>query len=527
MRGDAMSEGYDVLIVGGGHNGLVAASYLGRAGMSVLVLERSAQPGGACITQEIAPNVRTSTGAHLFRALSPQIVEELGLTERGLELYARDEATFMPLPDGGHVMLYADEKRTMAELARHAPRDAEGFVRLQAWLDRISHRLSPWSMHAPPSMEDLSRAFSGREGEMMLRDLLFSSVQELMDEYFETPQVKAVFGVDGIVGTFAGPRTPGTAYGLIHRLTDTAAGVRGQWGLIRGGFGSLTRALVESAKSHGAEIRTDAQVVAIEVDDGRVKGVRLLDGEVIEARFVMSSADPRTTFLRLVSREHLSASFVSRVEQAPMQGYGMKMHLVLNELPDFSAVPGTAPASHHRARLVIAPSLDYMHQAYGDGRVGRFSTQPIIDGIIPTLDDPSLAPDGQHVLSLWVQFAPYHLAEGNWMDLGEPAADAVVELLARYAPNLPGAIAARHVLPPLAIEEQFGMACGYPDHGEMRPGSVMSFRPVPGWSRYRTPVEGLYMCGAGAHPGGGVSGNPGRNAAYALLDDLDSDESGG
>lgn len=518
-----MSEAYDVLIVGGGHNGLVAASYLGRAGLSVLVLERDATPGGACVTEELAPNVRASAGAHLFRALSPQIVEELGLLERGLELYTREESTFLPLPDGGHVMLYADEKRTLAELARHSPRDAEGFVRLQAWLDRLARRLAPWSMHAPPSMEDLSRVFSGREGEMMLRDLLFTSVHEMMDEYFETPQIKAVFGVDGIVGTFAGPRTPGTAYGLIHRLTGTALGVRGQWGLIRGGFGELTRTLVEAAMSHGVEIRTGAPVAAIEAEGGKVRGLRLQDGEVIEARFVMSNADPRTTFLRLVSREHLSASFVSRVEQYPMQGYGMRIHLVLRELPDYTACPGTEPAPQHRARLVLAPSLDYMHQAYGDGRVGRFSAHPIVDGIIPTLDDPTLAPDGQHVLSLWAQFAPYHLAEGTWMDHGEAAADQVVDLLSRYAPNLPKAIVSRRVTSPLAIEERFGMAWGHPDHGEMRPGSVMSFRPVPGWARYRTPIEGLYLCGAGAHPGGGISGGPGRNAAYALLDDLDSE----
>lgn len=520
-----MAESYDVLIVGGGHNGLVAASYLARAGMSVLVLERGAEPGGACATETLAPGVRASAGAHLFRALSPQIIDELGLAERGLELYTREESTFLPLPDGNHVMLYADEKRTLAELARHSPRDAEGFVRLQTWLDRLARRLEPWSMHAPPSMEDLSRAFSGREGELMLRDLLFTSVQEMMDEYFETRQIKAVFGVDGIMGTFAGPRTPGTAYGLIHRLTGTTLGVRGQWGLIRGGFGELTRTLVDAARSHGVEIRTAAPVASIEAEGGKVRGLRLQNGEVIEARFVMSSADPRTTFLRLVSREHLSASFVSRVEQYPMQGYGMKMQLVLSELPDYLAIPGTAPAPHHRARFVIAPSLEYMHQAYGDGRVGRFSSQPIVDGVIPTVDDPSLAPDGQHVMSLWVQFAPYHLTDGTWIDQGELAADQVVDLLSRYAPNLPKAIVARRVTSPLAIEERFGMAWGHPDHGEIRPGSVMSFRPVPGWARYRTPIDGLYLCGAGAHPGGGISGAPGRNAAYALLDDLASEES--
>lgn len=516
-----MADNWDVLIVGGGHNGLVAACYLARAGLSVLVVERSGEAGGACVTEEIAPDVRISTGAHMVRTLSSHIVEELRLRERGLELYTREASTFAPQPDGNHVLLYSDEKRTMEEIARHSPHDSESYARLQAYLDRVERRLSPWWMHTPPSVEELSRVFSGREGELMLRDLLFTSVGELMDEYFESPAVKGVLGVDGVLGTFAGPRTPGTAYALFHHSTGRTLGSRGAWGLIRGGFGALTRALREEATAHGVEIRTHATVTSIEAENGRVRGICVDGGEFIEARTVMSNADPRSTFLRLVSREHLSASFVARIQQFPMRGFGMKVHLVLKELPDYSAVPGTAPAPHHYARLVIAPSLDYMHQAYGDGRVGRFSTQPIIEGVIPTLDDPSLAPAGQHVLSLWVQFAPYHLAEESWTELGDRAADCVVEMLSRYAPNLPGAILARHVMTPLDIEERFGMAWGHVDHGEMRPGCVMSFRPVPGWSRYRTPIDGLYICGAGSHPGGGVSGNPGRNAAYALLDDLD------
>jgi phytoene dehydrogenase-like protein len=519
-----MADNWDVLIIGGGHNGLIAASYLARAGLSVLVLERSPGFGGACVTEEIAPGVRASTGAHIVRTLSPQIVEELRLKERGFELYGREVSTFLPLPDGNHVLLHADEKRTLEELARHNPHDAESYVRLQGYLDRVERRLEPWWMHAPPSVEELSRVFSGREGELMLRDLLFTSVGDLMDEYFEASAIKAVLGVDGVLGTFAGPRTPGTTYALFHRSTGRTLGTRGTWGLVRGGLGALSNALADAAREHGVEIRTDCPVTSIEAENGRVRGVCVQGGEFIEAKTVMSSADPRTTFLRLLSREHLSANFVSRVQQYPMRGFGMKMHLVLRELPDFAAIPGTEPGPHHYGRLVIAPSLEYMHQAYGDGRVGRFSSQPIIEGVIPTLDDPTLAPEGTHLLSLWVQFAPYHLSEGSWSELGDRAGDCVVEVLTRYAPNLRDAIVARHMLTPQRIEEQFGLAWGHPDHGEMRPGFVMSFRPVPGWSRYRTPIQGLYMCGAGAHPGGGVSGNPGRNAAYALLDDLDIEE---
>lgn len=521
-----MADKWDAIVVGGGHNGLIASCYLARAGLSVLVLERAAQVGGACVTEELFPQVKVSSGAHMARHLSGQIVEELGLRERGLDVYMRDVSTFAPLPDGGHVLLRADEKRALEEIARHSPHDAESYIRMQQYLNGVERRLAPWRMHAPPSLEELARAFGGREGECMLRDLLFSSVGELMERYFESSAIKAVVGVDGVLGTFAGPRTPGTTFALFHRTSGQLLGVRGAWGLVRGGFGALTEVLAAAARHHGAQIRTDAPATAIEVDDGRVRGVTVNGGETIEASTVMSSADPRVTFLRLLSGDHLPASFVSRVEQFQMRGFGMKVHLLLKELPDFAAIPGTEAAPHHFARLVIAPSLEYMHQAYGDGRIGHFSSEPIIEGVIPTLDDDSLAPRGVHVLSLWVQFAPYHLAEGSWADAGERAADRVMEVLARYAPNLPRATVARHVMTPLDIETRFGMSWGHVDHGEMRPGYVLGFRPVPGWSHYRTPIQGLYLCGAGSHPGGGVSGYPGRNAAYVLLDDLDVDEAG-
>jgi phytoene dehydrogenase-like protein len=514
----------DVIVVGAGHNGLVAANYLARAGLAVLVLERRDIVGGACVTEEVFPGVRVSTGAYIVSLLAPQVIEELELRSRGLDMYLRDVACFAPLPEGNYVMLYHDEKRNLQEIARHNPHDAEAYVRFQSYLDRIEKRLSPWWMRDAPSMEELARVFSGREGEWQMRDLLFSSVGELMDEYFESSAIKAVIGVDGVIGSFAGPRTPGTSFVLINHSLGQALGSRGAWGHVKGGMGSITQALAEQARAHGVEIRTGAPVGSIDVENGQVEGVTLADGEQIKARTVMSCADPRTTFLRLVSREHLSANFVTRLEQFPMRGFGMKMHLLLSELPDFEALPGKEAAPHHGGVLLIAPTLDYMHQAYGDGRVGRFSTHPIIEGVIPTIDDDSLAPAGQHVMSLWVQFAPYHLAEGNWVEEGARCGDRVVEVLSRYAPNLPKAIIDRHIMTPLDIEDRFGMAWGHAHHGEMRPGYSLSFRPVPGWSRYRSPVSGLYLCGSGAHPGGGVSGMPGRNAAYALLDDLDDED---
>lgn len=511
---------WDVIVVGGGHNGLIAANYLARAGLSVLLLERRDVVGGACVTEEIHPGVRASTGAIMVSLLSPQVMEDLALAERGLTLNVREVATFAPLPDGNHVLLWNDAKRTLHEIGRHSPRDADGYLRFQQFLDRMAQRLEPWWMRNPPSMEELARAFSGSEGEWLLRALLFSNVEELMDEFFESPALKAVIGADGVIGAFAGPRTPGTSYVLIHHAMGRATGARGVWAHVRGGMGSVTRLLAEDAVEQGVTIRSGTPVGSIDVENGRVIGVTLTDGETLRATTVLSGADPRTTFLRLVSREHLSANFVSRLERFRMFGFCMKIDLVLRELPSFECLPGTEPAPHHHGVILIAPSIDYMHQAYGDGRVGRFSANPIIQAVIPTLDDDTLAPPGLHVMSMIVQFAPYHLAEGNWAEVGPRAADRVIEIMAKYAPNLPDAIVARHVQTPADLEDRFGLAWGHPFHGEIRPGYIFSFRPVPGWSHYRSPIQGLYLCGAGSHPGGGVSGVPGRNAAYAVLDDL-------
>jgi phytoene dehydrogenase-like protein len=510
----------DVILIGAGHNGLVAASYLARAGLKVCVVEAHPEVGGGCVTEPLFTDAAVSTGDTLVSLFSPQVAAELKLAARGVELVSHEVAVFAPALDGSSVLLYHEPNQSAHEISRHSLHDAEAYLRFESFLDAMEARLAPWWMRQPPTLEELARAFSGHEGEWMLRDLMFSSVAELLDEYFERDAIKAAVGARGVLGSFAGPRTPGTAYPLITQSLGRIAGRRGAWAQVRGGLGRLAAALAEAATEQGAQLITGERVTQIEVFDGRAHGVRLASGESMRASWVLSSADPRTTFLRLLSREHLPAQFVSRVEQYPTRGSSMRIELLLGDLPDFRARPGSAPAPHHHGRLLIAPSLDYMHQAFGDARVGRCSTAPIISGYIPTLQDPKLAPSGCHLMSLDVQFAPYHLADESWSQLREGYADHVLTTLARYAPNLPRIILERRVWSPLDLEQRFSVAWGHAHHGDMRPGCVMSFRPVPGWAAYRTPLPGLYLCGAGAHPGGGITGLPGRNAAYALLEDL-------
>jgi phytoene dehydrogenase-like protein len=360
-----------------------------------------------------------------------------------------------------------------------------------------------------------------RVGVTALARMMTQSVQDFLDRWFESDELKATLATDGVIGANAGPRTPGTAYLLFHHCMGLVGGRRGTWGFVRGGMGGITQALARCAEGRGAVIRTGAAVDRILVRDARARGAVLVDGEEIAGGIVASNADPKRTFLGLVGATHLPEDFARSVEAIRMEGTSLKINLALGELPDFRAFPGTAPGPQHRATVHICPSLDYMERAWDDAKYGRPSARPLLEVTIPTLYDETLAPRGRHIMGIFLQYAPYRLAGGeSWKQIGEAYADRALELLAEYAPNLRRSVLHRQVITPLDLEAEFGMTGGNIFHGEMSPDQLFAFRPVPGWAKYRTPIHGLYLCGSGTHPGGGVTGAPGHNAARAILRDL-------
>lgn len=521
---------YDAVIVGAGHNGLVTAAYLARAGMRVLVLERRHIVGGACVTEELWPGYKISTAAYLCGLLQAPIIHDLELERFGYEILPKDPAFFSPFPDGRALFVWQDNARTAVEINRFSPKDARRYPEYEAFLERLAEFVEPWLLRSPP---DPGRRRAGdviglaRMGWQAMRlpasdfvraiRMATQSARDFLDGWFDSPELKASLATDGVIGARGGPSTPGTAYVLFHHCMGQAAGKRGLWGFVRGGMGMITQALAEAARRHSAQIRTDAEVAQILVRDGAAAGVVLAGGEEINSRVVISNADPKHTLLDLVPS--LDGDFRREIEAIHTEGVAMKINLALDGLPEFRAAPGRGEGPQHRATIHIGPTMEYIDRAWDDAKAGHPSTEPFLEVTIPSTYDPTLAPPGKHVMNIFVQYAPYRLAAGSWDTLKETYADRVIDTLSEYAPDFGRRILHRHVLSPVDLEREFGLTGGDIFHGEMTLDRLFFMRPAPGWADYRTPVRGLYLCGSGTHPGGGVMGAPGHNAAREVLND--------
>ena len=523
---------YDSVIIGGGHNGLVAAAYLARSGRKVLVLERRELLGGCAVTEEIWPGYRVSTAAYLTSLLQERIVQELELARYGYQVDAKDPAFFSAFPDGRHFFMWQDRAKTLAEIAKFSRHDADVYPAYEEQLERLSQVVEGLLLTTPPAfplrasdLVDYLR-LAGKMRKLGPRDLVAlvkiftQSAAEFLDEWFQSEEVKVTLATDGVIGANGGPRSPGTAYILLHHCMGGVGGHRGLWGFVRGGMGAVPEAIAASARAKGVEIRVNAPVAKVLVRDGRARGVVLESGEEIAAATVASNLDPKLTFLRLLDPKDLDAEFVRAIRNFRIEGTSCKINLALNGLPEFTAYPGGAPSGpgpHHKATMHICPSIDYVERAWDDAKYGRASQRPLLELTIPTMYDASLAPPGKHIMGIFLQYAPYTLREGTWDELREPFGDRVISLIEEYAPNIRQIVEHRQVLSPLDLERRFGMTGGNIFHGEMSLDQMFAMRPVAGWARYRTPVAGLYLCGSGAHPGGGVMGAPGFNCAREML----------
>ncbi|HYL26896.1 MAG TPA: NAD(P)/FAD-dependent oxidoreductase [Candidatus Nitrosotalea sp.] len=505
---------YDVAVIGAGHNGLACAALLAKAGLSVAVFEQRGILGGAAVSETgIWPGYTLSTASYVCSLLDPWLLDELDLRSRGLSYYRKDPYAFTPLLDGRSLLLGTDAAKNADEIAAFDPRDVAGFDAYVERTDRLGRALFDTFSDDRPSFERFDADTQA---------LLRGSAAELVERYVSTPVLQAELVNDGLIGTYLGPHDPGTGYVLAHHLAGRLLGTQGSWAFVNGGMGSVSRALAAAAIAHGAKIFSGANVARILVEDGRACGVYVSphaesegDTYAVQARAVVSNAHPRTTFLELLDSALLDPAFVSGVKAWKSIGASLKLNLALGELPNFTCRPGANVQPHHRATIHVAPSVDYLQMAYDDARETGESTEPLIECFLQTPTDPSLAPAGKHILSIFAQYFPYDRADGWSDEKREAAADKIVAILARYAPNLPNAIEHRQVLAAPDLEERFGLIGGHIFHGELLPGQIYEERFAT-----VTPVPNLYLCGSGAHPGGCVSGFPGKRAAKAVLQEL-------
>jgi phytoene dehydrogenase-like protein len=518
---------YDAIVIGGGHNGLVAAAYLARAGRKTLVLERRPVLGGAAVTEQIFPGFKFSVFSYVVSLLRPEIIRDLDLPRHGLQILPL-ESTVTPMENGDYLGSWADPDESRRELRRHSPRDAEAIVQFGHLMHHMAMAVKPILGMLPPDPASLAPSdlagmlklgrhmrSLGAERFHALFKLMTMSSADYLGEWFEFDPLKATKSASGIIGTFLGPRSPGTAYVLLHHYMGEIDGAFRAWGFQKGGTGAISESIGRAARSLGAEIRTDVDVEQVMVRNGTATGVALRSGEEILAPVVVSSLDPRRTFLDLLEEKSLPADLVEGIRRFKFRGSSGKVNLALDGLPDLTCLPGRGP--HLRGAISISPSLDYLERAYDDAKYGEFSRHPYMDIVIPSMIDPDMAPPGKHVMSIFVQYAPYQL-NGGWTDARREAfGDAVVDTLARFAPNIRQLILHRQVITPLDIERITGLSEGNIFSGELALHQLFFLRPVPQWAKYRTPVRGYWQCGAGTHPGGGIMGATGRLAALEIL----------
>ena len=523
---------YDAVVVGAGHNGLTAAAYLSRAGLSTLVLERREIVGGACVTEEIAPGCRASTTSYIASMLRPEVIRDLDLAAHGLRMVPCDPALLVPFPDGTVVPWWSDRARTVEEISKLSKRDARTFVRVDDELKRLARYLQPFFLEPPPDVGArgwpgileavrVGKRFRGISGGEISRMVAFltGSLGDFLDRNYESEKVKTLFLANNVYGKHGGPYAPGTALGLLfHLLSGGEHELQGFYGHVIGGMGAITQAMAKAARAFGAEIVTAAPVARIAVERGRASGVALEDGTEISARVVLSNADPKRTFLGLLEEAALPEDFRRAVAGIKMDGPCAKVNLVLSEEPRVHGMPASFTRPQ-RSLFTLVPSLEFAERCYDAAKLGEIPEELWVDCVVATNVDPSLAPEGRHVMTCFVQYVPYRLREGTWDQKRDLLYERVLRKIAEYAPNVPGSVVARQVLTPLDLERVYGLTEGNIFHGDLSLEQLFFMRPVAGWAAYRTPVTGLYLCGAGAHPGGGVTGAPGHNAARQVLRD--------
>ncbi len=522
-----MSARYDAIVVGGGHNGLVAAAYLARAGRRTLVLEKRPLIGGAAVTEEVYPGFKFSVFSYVVSLLRPEIIRDLDLPRHGLQILPL-ESTITPMDNGDYLGSWSDPDESRRELCRHSPRDADAMAIFGRLMHHMAMAVKPILGMVPPDPASLSPSdlagllklgghfrSLGAERFHALHKLMTMSSADYLDEWFEFDPLKATKSASGIIGTFLGPRSPGSAYVLLHHYMGEIDGAFRAWGFQKGGTGAISESIANAARAHGVEIRTAAGVERVMVRGGQTTGVALESGEEIAANLVISGLDPRLTFTRLVEPKELPGDLVEGVRRYKFRGSSGKVNLALSGLPNFTCLPGNGP--HLRGAVSISPSIEYLEHAFDDAKYGAFSRNPYMDIVIPSMIDPGMAPPGKHVMSIFVQYAPYSI-DGGWNDAKREAfGDAVVKTLARYAPNIESLILHRQVLTPHDIERIVGLSEGNIFQGELALQQLFFLRPVPEWAKYRTPIRGYWQCGAGTHPGGGIMGASGRLAALEIL----------
>jgi phytoene dehydrogenase-like protein len=521
---------YDAIVVGGGHNGLVTACYLARAKWKVLVLERRYIVGGACVSEETWPGYRVSTAAYVNSLFRPEIIEDLHLTDYGFEAIERNPASFSPFPDGRYLMLGTGTHQDVEEIAKFSARDAERYPQYEAMLERVASVVEPTLVQVPPNLlrPQLSQLLqAGKTGKALQHlgvgmgeafEVLTGAARPILDRWFESEELKATLATDAIIGAFMSPSMPGTAYVLFHHVMGETNGKRGVWSYVRGGMGGLTQALARAAAALGVDVRTEAEVTKILTANGRVTGVVLKDGEEYRARAVASGVDCRLTFQHLLDPAELPPAFNDAVGRISYASASCKINVALDRLPSFTALPGHEAGPQHRGTIHLCPNQDFIERAYDDAKYGKMSAEPVVECTIPSSLDSTVAPPGKHVMSMFTQYAPYELADGPWTDaLRDEYADRCFAIVERYAPGFTNSVIARQVLTPVDLEATFGLTGGNIFQGAMPLHQLFAMRPVPGFAGYRTPIKGLYLCGSAAHPGGGVMGAPGWNAARVML----------